>query len=245
VYAIHIHAERTVGNRDTQIYVELYSRTSGGAETLRATSEISDLITSAGAVELHASVADDVDLNATDLLVWKFYANCGAGAATTLVLSVEGVTSAHATIPSTTEILSASYLRKTWNTGLANLTEDGKIYQSETVDQNTRGVGGLLVLSADGNWDDADRSAVGTVGLLAIAVDAGAAAGKRLLTEGLFRDDTWDWTPGEKLFVGDDGEITDAAGIAGYGVGDFVQVIGYAKTADVIHFNPESDYLAL
>jgi hypothetical protein len=63
-----------------------------------------------------------------------------------------------------------------------------------------------------------------------------------LLKWGWFRDDTWDWTPGEQLFLGDAGEITDATGVAAFTSGDIIQCIGYAESADVIFFNPSVTY---
>jgi len=57
------------------------------------------------------------------------------------------------------------------------------------------------------------------------------------------RDDTFAFTPGAQLYVsGTAGEITETAPI---GSGDFVQVVGFALTADVIFFNPSPDYLEI
>lgn len=119
-------------------------------------------------------------------------------------------------------------------------TGTGDQVNSETVDQNTVGIGGLLVLSADGNWDDADKDSESTVGRLAIALESGTGS-KKLLFRGFFRDDSWNWTPGQQLFVGDSGAITND--VSGYATGDFVQVVGYAKTADIIWFEPSPDYI--
>jgi hypothetical protein len=111
---------------------------------------------------------------------------------------------------------------------------------SETVDQNTYGIAGCLRKGSDGNWDDADKDASTTVGMLAIALESGTGT-KRLLLRGFMRDDTWNWTPGEQLYVGDSGAITND--VSGYTTGDIVQVVGYAHTADIIYFNPSPDYL--
>lgn len=113
---------------------------------------------------------------------------------------------------------------------------------NQTVDANSYGIGGLLVLSSDGNWDDADADAEATVGQLAIALEAGTGT-KALLLSGIMRDDTWNFTPGVQLYVSTTlGEITETAPSAS---GDFVQVVGYALTADIIVFNPSPDYVEL
>lgn len=122
----------------------------------------------------------------------------------------------------------------------SDATGTGEELPSETVDQNTVGAGGLLRLGSDGNWDDADKDAAATCGRLAIALESGTGT-KKLLTRGFFRLDSWNWTPGAQLYVGDSGAITND--VSGYTTGDIVQVVGYAKTADIVWFEPSPDYL--
>jgi hypothetical protein len=62
------------------------------------------------------------------------------------------------------------------------------------------------------------------------------------MSRGYIRNDAWSWTPGEQLFLGDSGAITDATGVAAFGSGDIIQVIGYAHTATVVYFNPSPTY---
>lgn len=114
VYMLHIHAEKTAGDRDAQIYFELYTRTDpGGAETLRATSEISDLITAKTSIELHTVISSDVDILATDRLILKMFANITGGSqATTVVLYAEGTDNSRFDIPTTTEVLSSVFVRQ-------------------------------------------------------------------------------------------------------------------------------------
>jgi hypothetical protein len=109
-----------------------------------------------------------------------------------------------------------------------------------TVDQNTVGAGGLLVKSADGNWDDADKDSSTTAGYLALAMESGTGASKELLIRGYFRNNAWNFTPGQQLFVSDSGTIT--ATVSGYTTGDIIQVVGYADAADKIYFNPSPEY---
>ena len=111
---------------------------------------------------------------------------------------------------------------------------------TDSVDQNTYGLMGLLVLSSDGNWDDADASAEATVGKLALALESGTGT-KKILLRGIARDDTWNFTPGKQLFISiTAGTITETAPSTS---GEFIQVVGYAKTADIIFFEPSQDYL--
>lgn len=110
----------------------------------------------------------------------------------------------------------------------------------ETVDANASGIGACLVLSADGNWDEADASAVATVGQLGIAVEASTGT-KYILWNGWVKDTAWTWTPGAQLFVSETtGAITATAPSTS---GAFVQVVGYATSATTIRFNPSPDYL--
>ena len=108
------------------------------------------------------------------------------------------------------------------------------------VDQNTVGVGGCLVLSSDGSWDDADKSAAATVGCLALAVDSGTGT-KTLLLRGFLTDTGWSWTPGAQLYVGDDGALTATIPATT----EFVQVVGYALSTTTVYFNPSKDFMEL
>ena len=57
------------------------------------------------------------------------------------------------------------------------------------------------------------------------------------------RDDTWSWTPGVPLYVS--GTLGAITATKPSGSGDVVRTVGYAVTADVIFFNPSSDYVTL
>ena len=77
------------------------------------------------------------------------------------------------------------------------------------------------------------------VGKLALALESGTGS-KRLLLRGIARDDTWSFTPGAQLYVDTTaGTITETRPS---GSGDFVQVVGWAKTATIIFFEPSPDY---
>ena len=121
VYDVHFHVQRSAGNRDYEIYFELYTRTSGGAETLRVTSEISSNFddNNENAIDIHATIATDVVISATDRLVWKLFANMGVGNNTNLGILTEGVTNSHVSLPTTTEILSSVFVRQDGTTELS------------------------------------------------------------------------------------------------------------------------------
>ena len=127
VYVGHVHAAKTAGTKPVTIYFELYTRTSGGAETLRATSEDSGLISALNVgYELHATVDDDVTINATDRIVIKWYANVGvAGSNATVTLYAEGTNSSSLSVPTTTEILSTVFLRQDGTTPLTDEWDAG------------------------------------------------------------------------------------------------------------------------
>ena len=138
VYNMHFHIQRSAGNRDYTIYFELWTRTDpGGAETLRTTSENSTNFDddSENAINIHATLASDIVINATDRLVWKLFANMGVGNATNLGILTEGTTNSHVSIPTTTEVLSSVFVRQdgtkelsgNWGVGGFDITGIGAI----------------------------------------------------------------------------------------------------------------------
>lgn len=130
IYTLHIHAEKTAGTSDLQIYGEIYKRASGGAETLISTTEISSIITSKTQTILHTGDVVDQTILATDRIVVKILANCGGGSGATLVLYQEGSTSSHLAFPATSNILSQIFVRQdgtkpltaNWDVGAFTIT---------------------------------------------------------------------------------------------------------------------------
>jgi hypothetical protein len=114
VYSAHIHAAKTAGTKPAQIYFAVYTRTSGGSETLRATSEVSGLVGAAkDDYDLHATISADVDINTTDRIVIKWFANVGTtGSNVTITLYAEGDDASRFEIPTTTEVLSSIFVRQ-------------------------------------------------------------------------------------------------------------------------------------
>jgi len=88
---------------------------------------------------------------------------------------------------------------------------------------------------------DADAAAT-TEGHLAIALGAIAVNANGLfLLFGFIRDDDWAWTVADVLYVSTDpGDLQNAAPA---GAGDQIRKVGYAHTADIIWFWPDSTIL--
>ena len=104
----------------------------------------------------------------------------------------------------------------------------------------------LVYLNANGKWLEADADATGTsINLLGIAMEAktDGQAMNVALSGSFIRDDTWNWTIGVPLYVS--GTLGAITATKPSGSGDVVRTVGYAVTADVIFFNPSSDYVTL
>jgi len=97
----NITAQKTAGTKDAQLYFEFYKRTSGGVETLLATSTNSSLILGASALySADAPLPNPAALLASDLFVTKVYAKItGGGSAPDIDISVEGVTGSRTSVP--------------------------------------------------------------------------------------------------------------------------------------------------
>jgi hypothetical protein len=96
-------------------------------------------------------------------------------------------------------------------------------------------------LGSGGTWLVADASATATADkMLAINLEAGTASNPIdvALAGSFVRDDTWNWTVGGAIYLSETaGALTQTAPSTTDSV---VRVLGYAVTADVIWFNPET-----
>ena len=112
----------------------------------------------------------------------------------------------------------------------------------KTVDTNAYGAMGLVYLNTDGNFDTADKdTAAAGKNLLGLA---GSTTGNQyVLLQGVARDDTWNWSIGEPVFMGDSGALTNAAGVAAFGSSDYVRCVGKAISDDAIWFSPSNDWI--
>jgi len=131
------------------------------------------------------------------------------------------------------------------------LTEDPAVNQTvsaitSTVQVDDAGVifGDVLKMGAGGNYARAMADAVGTLPAMVMALEAGSGS-KKILHRGYVRNDTWNWTTiGGLIYVssGTSGRLTQTAPTTS---GHFVQVVGYAVTADIMFFDPNTIYLEL
>ena len=112
IFDVHFHAEKTAGTSSVNIYANIYYRASGGAETLITTTEISGVVTTKEDFTLHGSTSSDIDLLVTDRIVVKLLANVGGGSGATVALYQEGTTTAHLSLPSSTDVLSSIFVRQ-------------------------------------------------------------------------------------------------------------------------------------
>ena len=101
----------------------------------------------------------------------------------------------------------------------------------------------LVYMHSDGEWHLTDADAAATAsGMLAISLETktDGQAMKVALPCSFVRDDTWNWTVGAILYVSTSpAAITATAPSA---TDDVVRVVGWAVSADVIWFQPSSDY---
>jgi len=156
--------------------------------------------------------------------------------------AVDGATIGAAAACTFTSLTSANVGQISWGDGIPNANSECSGETEEVdVDQNTVGVTGVLVLSSDGSYDDADKDAEATVGRLVMAVDSGTGT-KTVMSRGYATNTGWAFTPGQQLFVGDSGAITSTVPSAS---GDFIQVVGYATASTTVYFNPSPDYMEI
>ena len=97
--------------------------------------------------------------------------------------------------------------------------------------------GDLVYVSGNGTIGKADADAVAkmpAIGLAVAAISQNAAGA--ILLRGMFRDDTYNFTAGNRLFVHTDGTVTATAPS---GNNDVAQAVGVALSDDVIYFSPD------
>jgi len=103
-------------------------------------------------------------------------------------------------------------------------------------------IGEVCYLKSDGKFWQTDADAEATSkGMLAMATATiNASATGIFLIRGLIRDDTWNWSAGAELYL----SVTKGAISASKPTGnaDIVRIIGYAKHADYVWFDPDKSY---
>ena len=97
--------------------------------------------------------------------------------------------------------------------------------------------GDLVYISGNGTIGKADADAVAKMPAIGLAVAAiSSSAQGVILLQGMFRDDTYNFTAGNRLFVHTDGTVTATAPS---GNNDVAQAVGVALSDDVIYFKPD------
>jgi len=108
-------------------------------------------------------------------------------------------------------------------------------------------IGDLVYLGSDSEWYEADSDATGTsINLLGIALETktdGQAMNVALPGSFVRDDSAFAFTPGVPLYVS--GTLGAITATKPTGSGDVVRTVGYAVHADMIYFNPSSDYVTL
>lgn len=99
-------------------------------------------------------------------------------------------------------------------------------------------IGTALFLSAAGTYINADATDMTAMPCTSLALSAGTGVGKRILLHGMFKSTTLfgALTPGGPLYMSTTGGLVTQT--APSGLGEIVQPVGYAITADIIYFNP-------
>jgi len=104
----------------------------------------------------------------------------------------------------------------------------------------------VCYLKSDGKmwWAKADAEATASGKLVLATANITANATGVCLDYGYFRDDTWNWTVGGKLYLSaaSGAALTQTAPTT---AGQIVRIVGYAYSADIIFFNPENTYLEI
>jgi len=109
-----------------------------------------------------------------------------------------------------------------------------------TVDWNDTGFGCPLHMKSNGHWEQC-TAASGTTRMpcMAMALEEGTGASKKILWKGIVRKGAWSWTPGTIVYVSTvDGALTSAEPTIS---GAWSQAIGLAIAPDTIRFDPAFD----
>lgn len=107
---------------------------------------------------------------------------------------------------------------------------------------NSVGFSCALFLNNSGNYEEASASDIVANKCMGLALESGIGS-KQILLNGIIRNDTWSFTPGDSLFLSDTtGNITT---MPPNGSGNIVQKLGFAITTNTIYFNPDVTTLEL
>jgi hypothetical protein len=97
-------------------------------------------------------------------------------------------------------------------------------------------IGTVCFINSVGNMAPADKDALSTSYGCMIALESiDAFAWGKFLMFGTITNPAWDWTAGDKLFLGDNGALSTS--VVG-GTNDVSQILGIARSATTILFMP-------
>ncbi len=123
----------------------------------------------------------------------------------------------------------------------SDLTGNGINYSGSAGESVT--IGQVLYIKSDGKFWKAKADSITTMECNALANGSVSAnASGNFLLRGVIRNDSWTWTIGGKLYVSaaTAGALTQTRPAT---TGNQVQIVGYALSATVIYFSPDSTFV--
>jgi hypothetical protein len=103
----------------------------------------------------------------------------------------------------------------------------------------------LIYQASNGEWEKTNATAMATTkGALAIVMESITIhSSGAILKYGFLRDDSWYFSQGATLYVGEtNGAITETAPSD---VGDQLRIVGYAQTSSIVWFDPEATIISI
>lgn len=130
------------------------------------------------------------------------------------------------------------------NPPTVDTTASGLIIKT-IVDTNAQGIGAPLYMAANGHLITANATTSATSPCVALAMDTGTGASKRVLVHGVLRVDAWNWTigPGTASLIYISTSTGTLTQTQPSGTDQVIQPIGWALSADSIYFTPSMIYL--
>jgi hypothetical protein len=116
-----------------------------------------------------------------------------------------------------------------------------------TVATNDIGVGAPLYMNSSGQLQSANADTSATSPCIALAIDAGTGADKRVLVHGVFRLNSWNWTTGpgtaSLIYLETSTGIKPLTQTKPSATDQVIQPVGWALNANCIYFNPSMIYM--
>lgn len=212
----------TASSASTQAIAAATSATLSASQAATSATLAGNYASSASSASLYATTASTAATNASN------YASTASTAATSASASaISAATSA-------TDALGTV----TWNMGLADHSISG-LRVSLTANA-TIAMGDICAINTAGTLKIAKADLIANASALVLCGSAAAAGtASTCLVNGIARDDTWNWTPGQLLYLSAAGTTGNTiTATAPTGSDQVIQIIGVALTADIIYFIP-------